>query len=583
MKSEQSYTVLLKRLWKHISVRRRSHLWMLLVLTIIASFAEILSIGAVLPFIGALTQPEKLYSNTMLQPFLKIFNITNPTELLLPLTIAFSIAALIAGGMRMLLLWVSTRVSFSIGSDLSNTVYRRTLYQPYAIHIARNSSEVINVIWIKVSEVIFYVLMPGLTLVSATVMIVAIVSALFYVIPGNALAILGCFGLIYAVIIKLTRQKVRLNSKNIAQESNNVIKTLNEGLGGIRDVLVDGSQESFCKIFKNTDHILRRAQGNNQFISLSPRFGMESAGTILIATLAYLLTNQENGLSSAIPTLAALALGLQRLLPALQQAFGSLSTIHGAQSSLQDTLDLLDQPLPPYASQVISQPISFKKSITLKDVSFRYSQSSPLILKNIDIKIDRGSRVGFVGGTGSGKSTMLDIIMGLLTPSAGEMMIDGEIINAENQRAWQAHIAHVPQSVFLTDNSIEENIAFGVPYHLIDHDRVRSAAEKAQLADVISTWPLQYKTVVGERGVQLSGGQRQRIGIARALYKNADVIIFDEATSALDNETESAVMKSIDNLSKDVTVLIIAHRINTLSNCDIIFDLSKDGISFKKF
>ena len=245
---------------------------------------------------------------------------------------------------------------------------------------------------------------------------------------------------------------------------------------------------------------------------------------------------------------------------------------------MQDTLELLDQPLPDYADLPAAEPLPFQQQIRLNNLSFRYSTETPWVLQNLDITLSKGSRVGFIGTTGSGKSTLLDIIMGLLQPNEGGLEVDGQPITAANYRNWQAHIAHVPQAIFLADSTIEENIAFGIPKELIDHDRVRQASKQAQIAEIIESWPKQYQTFVGERGIRLSGGQRQRIGIARALYKQADVIIFDEATSALDNETEQAVMQAIEGLSKDLTILIIAHRLTTLKNCTQVIELGDGGI-----
>ncbi|PJC02866.1 MAG: ABC transporter ATP-binding protein, partial [Gallionellales bacterium CG_4_9_14_0_8_um_filter_59_50] len=379
-------------------------------------------------------------------------------------------------------------------------------------------------------------------------------------------------------IIRLTRKKLLTDSQCMARESVQVIKSLQEGLGGIRDVLIDGSQATYCQVYRNADLRLRRAQGNSAFISASPRYGMEALGMLLIAALAYSLAQQADGIAKAIPILGALALGAQRLLPVLQQAYGSWAGIQSGQAALQDTLNLLDQPLPSYADQPAAEPLSFKHTISLKQLAFRYSPQTPYVLEQINLTIAKGSRVGFIGTTGSGKSTLLDIVMGLLQPTDGTLEIDGQAVTTSNNRAWQAHIAHVPQAIFLADSAIEENIAFGVPPNQIDHERVRQAAQQAQIADIIETWPKQYQTFVGERGIRLSGGQRQRIGIARALYKQADVIIFDEATSALDNETEQAVMQAIEGLNEDLTILIIAHRLTTLKNCTQIVELSECGI-----
>ena len=574
MQPNQPITTLLKRLWRHISTRRRWQFGLLLVLMLLASVAEILSIGAVLPFLGVLTAPTSIFELPAIQPIIQVLKLTAPTQLLLPLTIAFGVAALLAGIIRLILLWASTRLSFATGADLSIGIYRRTLYQPYAVHCARNSSEVINGISGKANGVIYSIIVPVLTLISSSLMLMAILITLLVVEPVIALTAFGGFGLIYSLIIRLTRKQLLADSQRMASESSLVIKSLQEGLGGIRDVLIDGSQSTYIQIYSNADLPLRRAQGNSLFISISPRYAMEALGMTLIAVLAYSLAQQTDGIAKAIPILGGLALGAQRLLPVLQQAYGSWTQINSGQASLQDTLELLDQPLPDYADQPAAQLLPFKHHINLKELSFRYSPQTPYVLKQLNLTISKGSCVGFIGTTGSGKSTLLDIVMGLLQPTDGTLTIDDQLVTLDTNRAWQSHVAHVPQAIFLADSTIEENIAFGVPKDQIDTLRVRQAAKQAQIADSIENWPKQYQTFVGERGIRLSGGQRQRIGIARALYKQADVIIFDEATSALDNETELAVMQAIEGLSKDLTLLIIAHRLTTLKNCTHIVELS---------
>ena len=543
-----------------------------------ASFAEILSIGAVLPFLAVLTNPDRIFQLPVVRPLINFLGFSSPDQLLLPLTIVFAFAALISGAMRLLLLWASTRISFAIGADLSINIYRRTLYQPYAVHASRNSSEIISGISVKASSVIGYIITPSLTLISSAIMLVVILLALISIDPAIALAAFGGFGLIYAVIIKLTKGRMLINSQSISRDSNQLIKSLQEGLGGIRDVLIDGCQAVYCQIYRNADLPLRKAQGNSNFISASPRFGIEALGMMLIAMLAYALARQPDGIAKTIPVLGALALGAQRLLPVLQGGYASWSSIQSGQISLKDTLELLDQPLPEYVDQPPATPIQFQQQINLNQLSFRYTPQTPWILNNLDLTIQKGSRIGFIGLTGSGKSTLLDIVMGLLQPNQGALEIDSEEITTHNTRNWQSHIAHVPQAIFLADSTIQENIAFGVPINKINQVLVKQAAQQAQIADIIETWPKKYQTFVGERGIRLSGGQRQRIGIARALYKQSDVIIFDEATSALDNKTEQAVMQSIETLGKDLTVLIIAHRLTTLQNCDQIVELANSGI-----
>lgn len=576
MQTNQPIIKLLKRLWCHVNPRRQRQFVLLLLLMIIASFAEILSIGIVLPFLGVLTSPDRIFELPILQPLIQALGVNAPDQLLLPITVAFGVSVLIAGATRLLLLWTNIRLSFATGADIGIGIYRRTLYQPYAVHVARNSSEVINGISSKAHSVITNIILPALILISSSIMLVVILIALFVVDPVIALASFGGFGVIYVFIIRFTRKQLLIDSQRIAQESTHVIKSLQEGLGGIRDVLIDGSQAAYCEIYWKADYPLRRSQGNVAFIGSSPRYVMEALGMTLIAALAYALAQQPDGIDKAIPVLGALALGAQRLLPVLQQTYGAWTKIQGGQASLQDTLELLDQPLPESAKQTIVKPLPFKQQIRLNQLSYRYSSQTPWVLRDLNLNIDKGSRTGFIGTTGSGKSTLLDIVMGLLSPTDGTLEIDGQAITVDNQRAWQAHVAHVPQSIFLADSTIEENIAFGIPKDEINHERVKHAASQAQIANIIEAWPKQYQTFVGERGVRLSGGQRQRIGIARALYKKADVIIFDEATSALDNETEQAVMKAIEGLSEDLTILIIAHRLTTLKNCTNIVELS-DG------
>ena len=278
----------------------------------------------------------------------------------------------------------------------------------------------------------------------------------------------------------------------------------------------------------------------------------------------------------AIPILGVLAVGAQKLLPALQQAYRSYSTIKGANSSFIDVLNLLDQPLPNNANQDSINPMSFKQEIIFKDLSFRYTKDTPWILKNVNLSFKKGETIGFIGVTGSGKSTLLDILMGLLSPTSGKLLIDGVTITQENRRAWQMHISHVPQSIYLADSTIQENIAFGIESGKIKEYRITQVAQQAQITEMINNLKNKYKTFIGEQGIQLSGGQRQRIGIARALYKDSNVLIFDEATSALDNETEQEIMKQIAQLKDNQTVFIIAHRLTTLKQCDRIIRVNTD-------
>lgn len=576
MNIDQSLTSLLMGLFNHVSLKRRYQFLFLFLLMLIASFAEIVSIGAVLPFLGALTTPESIFVNPLAQPIIQFLRLSSPDELLLPFTVLFCAAALLAGFTRLLALWVSTRLTYAVGHEISISIYQKTLYQPYKIHTQRNTSEIINGILTKTNSSIS-VIMMAFNFLSSVIMLFFIMLALLALNPSIAILVFGGFGMIYFLITWFFNSRLIVDGKKIATKSTTLIKSLQEGLGGIRDILIDDSQAIFHKIYREADLPLRRSQGTINIIGGSPRFLIEALAMILIAGSAYFLSINTESFLDAIPVLGAMALGAQRLLPILQQGYAAWSTMNGGKANLVDTLILLNQPLPDYVKCSSSvEKIAFTKSISINDISFGYDKDMSLALKNINLKIQKGDRIGFIGSTGSGKSTLLDIIMGLLTPSKGSIIIDGITINKNNIRFWQSNIAHVPQAIFLTDASIEENIAFGFSKEQINKERVLEAAKKAQIKDFIETLPNKYQTSVGERGVQLSGGQRQRIGIARALYKKADVIIFDEATSALDSETEEAVMSSIENLGNDLTLLIIAHRVTTLKNCSQIIEL-KNG------
>jgi len=387
---------------------------------ILASFAEMLSLGAVLPFLAMLTDPARVFAYPRAQPVILALGLTEPKHLLLPLTLAFGLSALIAGAMRLMLLWASNRLTYAAGTDLSINIYRRTLYQPYAVHVARNSSEIIDGIASKSGSAI-YTITAAINLISTIVMLIGVLLIFLAVDPIIAVSALLGFGLIYTIIIKLTTKRLLINSQTVARESTAVIKSLQEGLGGIRDILLDGSQETYCKSYSNLDRTLRRAQGNSQFISSSPRPGVEALGMLLIAALAFALAQQSDGIAKAIPVLGALALGAQRLLPALQLAYSSWSSIQSGQTSLRETVDLLDQSLPEYADQPANEQLPFQKRISLRNLWFRYNQESPWVLTNLDLTIVKGSRIGFIGVTGSGKSTLLDIVMGLLQPTDGRL------------------------------------------------------------------------------------------------------------------------------------------------------------------
>ena len=573
---------LLASMYSHFSIRRRFQLKLLVVLTLFGSIAEIISLGSVVPFIAVLTQPEVIFEYPFISDLMTFFDITESGELVVILAIIFMTAAVVSGSMRLLLLWATIKIVNGIGADLSISVYRKSLYQPYASHISRNSSTIITVVTQKVNA-ITGVLMSTVTAITSLVLLLAILGTLILIDPMISIVAILSFGFCYASIILMTRKKVFVNGQDIAIEQTNIVKLIQEGVGAIRDILIDRNQEMYISLYGKSIRDLQHKNSSNAFIIQSPRYALESFGMVLIGGLVLLLNDLPAGIGGALPTLAALGLGAQRMLPLLQQIYGNWMIVIGRSAAMVDAFDILDQTLPEIPLLAHEPTFKFNNEIIFKGVCFRYSESMPWVLKDVNLTIEKGSRVGIIGSTGGGKSTALDLLLGLLVPVKGDISIDGNsIVDDDIQlRAWHNKISHVPQNIYLVDSTLTNNIAFGVPQNEIDFDRVKLAAFQANLSTFIESCPNGYDTQVGEHGVMLSGGQCQRIGIARALYKESEIIIFDEATSSLDTKTEEKIMNCIYGLSKSITIIMIAHRITTLKNCDWVIKIENCEVAWQ--
>ena len=579
---DQSTIHLTKKLFLLMERKRRYQFLILLTLMILTSMFEVISIGAVIPFLGVLIEPSNIFELPAAQPFIQFLGVDQPTQIILPISFLFAIAVVLSGAMRLLLLWASVRFGFTLGVDFSVGIFTRVINQPYIAHSKQNSSDIISAISIKIEQVINGVVLSVLNMIGSFIIFVAIITILLVINPGASLTAILFFSSLYLVFYLYVKQKLKVNSLNISRESNSLIKISQETLGGIRDIIIDGNQELHRNIFKRAETIFRKSLGSNLFIRSSPRYFMETLGILLIILLAYMLSTQgEKSFADGIPVLGALALGAQRLLPVMQIFYNSWGNIKGTHFVLEEVLVFLNLN-DSKTMNVVANDCSFEKNIRLEDVSFGYPENSLPAINKINIDIKKGDCIGIIGKTGSGKSTLIDIMMGLLDPTHGTLRVDENVITSSNRRAWQARIAHVPQNIYLSDSTLEENIAFGIPAEEIDSSLVRRAAISANIDSAVNEWPLKYKTILGERGIRLSGGQRQRIGIARALYKQADVLFLDEATSSVDTTTESSIMKAIENLDNDVTLIIIAHRITTLKNCSRIIELTNEGKMHEK-
>ena len=569
------YSHLIK-LWSYLDKPKKKKFFFLVGLMIASALVEIFSIGAVIPFIVALTSPSKVFNNPNLNNIFLNLGYVDPAQIVFPITLIFILAAVSASIIRVSLLWLNNKYIFDIGKDLGYRLYSKILHQSYEVQVQRNSSDVINILSSKINSVVYSSIMTSINFISSTIMLIFILVGLLLIDFRIIIFSIIFFGLIYLTIIRVSKKYLLENSLLVSASSSRLVKIIQEGLGGIRDIIIDQTQETFCRDYKAHDSLLRSAQLKNVFISNSPRFFVEGMGAIGIALAAYFLTINE-GSGSSIAMLAILGIGAQKLLPLVQQAYSANAEFKANQRSLQDILDLLAEPSDQISnSKSLNFQLKFSSSIQFESISFAYPGCLVPVLNDLNLVISKGERVGIIGETGSGKSTFMDVLMGLLYIQGGKIIIDDTEITKDEMPLWRKHLAHVPQFIYLTDSSIAENIAFGRPASDINMELVRKVARKAKLCEVIERMPKKYDTIIGERGVKLSGGQRQRIGIARALYKQADLIVLDEATSALDEVTELALMENIYELDQNLTLIIVAHRLSTLRGCNRILKI-QDG------
>ena len=543
-----------------MSRSRRRQFYGVVGLMLLGSIAELMAIGAVVPFLAFLAgQVEG-------RDFLGLtLNLQTTTAL-------FMVAALAAGGIRLALTWWSQRFVLGLAHDLAVEIQRRTLFQPYAFHIARNSSEAIATLQ-KVQDFASGVLLQVMQALTAGVLSLFIVAALMWVDAGAASIAGVAVIVLYGLVSLVTRKRLRQNSELLGSAYAERVQTIQESLGGIRDVIVDHSQAAHLDQFRRIDGRFAIARANTAFIASAPRFVIEAVGMVVIAALALYLSGREGSLAAAIPIIGALALGAQRLLPMIQQLYQAWTSLAGNRSIMSQVASALELPMDENV-EALPAPLPLQSEIRLEHVSFAYPERAVAAVKDISLTIPKGSRVALIGKTGSGKSTLADLLMGLLEPDHGSISIDGVPLTGAKRAAWRQTVAHVPQSIFLADTSIARNISLSSPGQEIDLGRLVEAAKLAQLDSFIETLPDGYETRVGERGVRLSGGQRQRLGIARAIYKDASVLVLDEATNALDPETEAAVMGALDQLGREGrTIIVIAHRSSTIEASDLVIRL----------
>lgn len=559
-----------------LTPRQRRRILLLLALMLVGGVAELLTIGAVVPFLALLADAGAVTRFPVLGDLLSLLGANSRGDQLLALTLAFMAATLVAAALRLLLTWGTQRFAMRFGHHLAAEIHRRTLLQPYEWHVRHRSSVTISTLD-QVQQLLFTVILPLLQGLAATLVALFIVAALIAIDPLTAVIAAVSVGTLYLGMSVLTRSRIRRAARTIGKAHVERVRLVQESLGGIRDIIIDGSQDRYHDTFRKVDLRLNKARARLSVIAQTPRFLIEAVGMIAIAGLALLLAGRAGGLPAALPVLGALALGAHRLLPLIQQIYQTCTNLSGNRQVVAQVARQLALPLPPPQSGAATL-LPFHDRIELRQVAYSYPARAVQVLRAIDLTIFKGTKIALAGRTGSGKSTLADLVMGLIKPDEGAIVIDGTPLTDRNVRAWQNNIAHVSQTIFLSDASIASNIALG-RLEQPDMDRVRAAAREAALDEFIQSLPDGYETQVGERGVQLSGGQRQRLGLARALYKQAPFLVLDEATSALDPETEAAILGALDGyVARGGTLLLIAHRPTTLAACDLVVRLDAGRI-----
>ena len=564
-------------LYKLFSSRRKKQFLFLIFLMIVSGSFDAISIVSIFPFLSVITNPEKfLQTNVLIKNFLNYFEINSNNQIIAVFTLFFVLLVLISGLVRILNLWFNSKFAALLGNELSHEAFQKYIYQEYENHLENNTSNIISALTSEMMRT-SAVIKLSLNFITASLVSILIIFGSVYLYPKIILSILIIFGTVYFLINSFAKKILEENGKLITISNANHVKVLQESIGGIRNVILDNLYQFYNTKYKKIDKTVRFLTEQNRFISAYPKYLIESIGLITIVIISFIFSYSSEGLESLIPTLGLIALSIQKLLPSVQIMYLSWSGIKERVSSARTIINLLSKFPKNKFPEKNRKLYNLKTNISIKNLSFKYKNEKKFILKDLNLEIKKGSFIGIIGTTGSGKSTLIDLILGLLKPSKGKVIADGFDINnfydSKNKIGLELNISHVPQTIYLSDDTILSNIAFGVSKSHIDKERIKVCARKAQISDFIESLPDKYLTFVGERGVRLSGGQRQRIGIARALYKQSDLIILDEATSALDYKTEAKVINSIESLKNKTTIIMIAHRLNILKKCDKVFEI----------
>ncbi len=573
---------LIKKIYSILSPDEKKRGVIVLFMILIMAFLDMLGVASIMPFMAVVSNPEVVDSNLILNSAYNLsqqFGVESIDDFMFLLGIAVFLILVFTLSFKALTVYLETRFCVMREYSIGKRLVEGYLNKPYSWFLMRNSADLGKNILSEVNQVIANALIPIMNIIAQSAVSIALLLLLIIVEPFLALSIGLILGITYALIFGVTKNLLSRIGKERLENNEARYVAVNESFGAAKEVKIGGLEQFYTERFSSPAETYAKSLATANITGQLPRFALELVvfGGMLIVIL--FLMNQNGDFSSAVPVMSLYALAGYRLMPSLQGIYTSVTQLRFATAALDSILvELKDiQSEPNLVNDIVDAKFGLFKKITLKNVSYSYPNEDQPAIKNINLSISSESKVGFVGSTGGGKTTTVDLILGLLEPQVGTLEVDDKIIDGKNIKVWQSIIGYVPQNIYLSDDSIIANIAFGVSSEDIDYDSVERVAKIANLHEfIINKLPKKYQTKIGERGIRLSGGQRQRIGIARALYRNPRLLVLDEATSALDNLTEQAVMDAVNNLDKDITVIMIAHRLSTVKECDTIFFL-EDG------
>ncbi len=572
---------LLKNLFELLSPNQRKRFYVLQFLVIITSVFEILGVASIIPFMALVGDMSQLEQNTFIAEIYRQSGITSESQFIF--LVGLCVLGLLFASMiiSIFTIWGLSMFANKIGTEIADRLYTYYLNQDWLFHASGSSAQLTKKIATETMRVTGAVLVPLMQMNSKVTLSLLMSISIFLYDPKVALIGLSIFAISYFFLFKGFRNKLNKNGIAISEVNEERFRLMNEGFGGIKDLLLTGRDNDFIDRFNKSGKTLAYSQGTNAALAHAPRYFVEllAFGSMIVLIL-YLIASHNGNLGMILPILSVYAIGIIKLLPAFQQIYSSMAIIKANipafESIKQDLYDSLH--MESKSQKFERNCFTPKQNISLENITFTYPNKEEPALNELDMNISANNVIGIVGPSGSGKSTLIDILLGLIYPQKGHLKIDNKIINMKNRRSWQNTIGFVAQSIFLSEGTIAENVAFGLPKNQIDLDRVNHALEIAHLSEFVKSLKNGINTKVGERGVQLSGGQRQRIGIARALYNNAQVLVLDEATSSLDGITEKMIMEAIDAFSGKKTIILVAHRLKTVQKCDQIFFIDKGKI-----